>query len=54
MKKIIQTIRVDADLLERARKAANKDRNPYAPSLIQIIERGMELALRELEKTGKL
>jgi uncharacterized protein YfbU (UPF0304 family) len=43
-------IRVDSVLLERARKLSDKDRNPYAPTLIQIVERGLELALRELEK----
>jgi uncharacterized protein YfbU (UPF0304 family) len=50
MKKTQIAIRVDTALLKRARSLSDKNGNPYAPSLIQIIERGLELALRELER----
>lgn len=42
--------RVSPDLAERAKKAADRKVNPYAPTLSQIVARGLELALQELDK----
>jgi predicted transcriptional regulator len=44
------TVRLDEELLARLDKVTDAGRNPYAPSKRQVIERGLELALRELEK----
>ena len=44
------TVRVRDDLLERLRKATDKEKNFYAPTQTQVFERGLELALNELEK----
>jgi hypothetical protein len=50
MNKVQIGFRLDAELVDRARLATDKDKNPYAPTLTQIVERGLELALRELDK----
>lgn len=44
------TARIDEDLVNRLEKATDRSKDPYAPSKSQIIERGIELALRELER----
>jgi hypothetical protein len=41
------SIRLNSQLLERLRKASGR---PLAPTMTKIIERGIELALRELER----
>lgn len=43
------TIRVPSTILARLLKATNKAKNPYAPSVTQILLRGTELALKEVE-----
>ena len=47
MKKMV-SLRLDTKLVELARRASDKDNNPYAPTLTQIVERGIRLALEEL------
>lgn len=47
------SLRISETLLARLRTAADKARNPYAPSLTQVVERGIELALKELERKAK-
>lgn len=46
-------VRLPVALLERLRVAADSNKNPYAPSMTQIVERGIELALRELGRKAK-
>jgi len=46
-------LRLPHELLERLRAVADADKNPYAPTMTQIVERGIILALRELEKRAK-
>jgi hypothetical protein len=46
-------LRLPAELLERLRTAADASKNPYAPSMTQIVERGIILALRELERKAR-
>lgn len=46
--KIAMSIRIDTELKERLDKAC--DAFPYAPSRTAIIERGIILALMELER----
>lgn len=41
-------MRLDSDLLERLRAASQIGQ--YPPTMTQIVERGIELALRELER----
>ena len=50
MKKIAVSFKLPDDLLERLRAAAD---GHYAPTMTAIVERGLELALRELEKKQK-
>lgn len=45
--------RVSYDLAQRVKDAADREQNPFAPSVTQIIVRGLELALQELEKRQK-
>lgn len=42
-------IRVSDDHRSRIDRVTDRDRNPYAPTITQLIERGIELALKELE-----
>lgn len=49
MKSETVTIRLSPELLARLRAASDKGRDPYAPSMTAILERGAELALRELK-----
>jgi hypothetical protein len=43
--------KIDPRLVERLREATEKDgENPYAPTMTQIVERGLELALEERNK----
>jgi len=41
--------RIDTERLARLKTAIAK-LGPYAPSITQVIERGVDLALREMEK----
>lgn len=50
MSKMPMTFRIEAKLLARLEKACDKAKNPYAPTQTQVVERGIELALRELER----
>lgn len=45
-------IRLDPKLLAQARAMTIDSTRPYAPTLTQVIERGMALALDELKKKG--
>jgi hypothetical protein len=45
------SIRLDGRLLAQLRTASNG--GPYAPTVTQIVERGIVLALRELERKGR-
>ncbi len=49
MKEKVITARISNELLARLKKASDKRKNPYAPTITQIIERGLDLALSELE-----
>lgn len=51
--KVPLSLRIDRELLDKLERAVDRSKNPYAPSKTQIIERGIELALRELEKRSK-
>lgn len=44
------TIRLTEESYGRLRRAADRTKDPYAPAITAIAERGIELALRELEK----
>lgn len=48
--KIAVTFRIDPAMKARLDKACDRDRNPYAPSKTRLLERGIELALREMER----
>lgn len=43
-------LRLDPKLLAQARSVSIDSTRPYAPTLTQVIERGIELALEELRK----
>lgn len=43
-------IRLSNELADRLDKATDRIRDPYAPTTTQLIERGLELALKELER----
>jgi hypothetical protein len=47
------TVRLPDELIEAVGRATDKSRDPYAPSVTQVIERGIRLALKELERKGK-
>jgi hypothetical protein len=49
MTKTPVTFRIEDKLLERLKKASSDSKNPYAPTQVQIVERGIELALKEIE-----
>jgi predicted DNA-binding protein len=49
MKKELLSVRLPADLKARLDRASDQTRDPYAPARARIIERGIELALREIE-----
>lgn len=52
--KEIMSIRIDPALKSALDRICDQDRDAYAPSRARIVERGIELALRELEaKRGK-
>lgn len=55
MKNTSRTIaaRIPFDLAQRLDLATDRQKNPYAPTLSQIVVRGIELALAELQKKGK-
>lgn len=42
--------RISLELNERLERAADRTQNIYAPTVSQIITRGIELALEELKK----
>lgn len=44
------TVRIGVELLAKLQKACDKSRSPYAPTKTAVIERGIELALRELAR----
>lgn len=50
MKKTPVAYKINSELIKRL-KAASKGH--YAPTMTAIIERGLELALRELERKAK-
>lgn len=50
MAKTSVTFRIEDKLLERLKKASSDSNSSYAPTQVQIVERGIELALREIEK----
>jgi len=43
-------IRISEELKRRLDRATDRKLDPYAPTLSQIVEHGIELALAELEK----
>lgn len=49
--KIAVTFRISKELKRRLDRACDRDHNPYAPSKTRLIERGIELALREVERS---
>ena len=46
--------RLSDEMWKRLQKAADKKTNPYAPSMTQIVQRGIDLALQELEESSTL
>ena len=52
MTKKQRSYRIDDDLLRRLQEAIRKA-GPYAPTETQVVERGIELAIKELERKGK-
>ncbi len=50
MKENQLTLRLDDELFEKLQRAADKKRNPFAPTMTAIAEHGIKLALKELEK----
>ena len=54
MAKELLSVRIETSLKGRLDKASNQNHNPYAPTKAKIVERGIELALRELDaKKGR-
>lgn len=53
MKRIPISFKLPAELVRRLRSAADHASDPYAPTLTAVVERGIELALRELGKKPK-
>lgn len=49
--KIAVTFRIDKELKARLDNACDSGRNPYAPSKTRLVGRGIELALREVERS---
>ena len=45
------SIRIKPELVEQLRIYSNREVYPYAPSMVAIVERGIQLALAELKKT---
>lgn len=43
-------VRVEKALVKRLRKATVESKNPFSPTISQIVERGIELALKELNR----
>jgi len=48
------SLRIKPDLLRRIRERADRKVHPYAPSITAIIERGITLALDELEEISRV
>jgi len=44
------TIRIPDSQAARLEKATDRSKDPYAPSITQILLRGLELALKEVER----
>jgi predicted transcriptional regulator len=44
------SIRIRDELAEKLERATDRSRNPYAPTKTAVFERGLELALKELER----
>ena len=42
------SVRLPDDQVARLQAATDKSRDPYAPTITRIVERGIELALAEL------
>jgi len=42
-------VRIPAELKDRLSAATNRGADPYAPTITQIVARGIELALAELQ-----
>jgi hypothetical protein len=49
-KRIPIGLKLDAKLLAKLRAKTIESKEPYAPTMTQAIERGIELALVEIEK----
>ena len=47
------TIRLPEHLAEQLRAETDRTKNPYAPTISAIVARGIELALREMERKAK-
>lgn len=46
-------IKMNPRLIRRLRRASDKSKNPLAPSQTQIIEHGVDLALKKIEKENE-
>jgi hypothetical protein len=44
------TVRIPPEIETRLAKATDRKINPYAPSITQVVSRGLELALKEIEQ----
>jgi hypothetical protein len=46
-------VKIDTKVLARLRALTTKSKDPYAPKLSQLLERGAVLAMNEYEETKK-
>ena len=46
-------LKIDTKLLAKLRAVTDRSRNLYAPTQRQIVERGINLAIKELEQARK-
>jgi hypothetical protein len=49
MRKPVVAARINTELKTKLDRATDNRRDPYAPSVANIVERGIELALKEFE-----
>jgi Arc/MetJ-type ribon-helix-helix transcriptional regulator len=47
------TVRLPDELIKELQRATDTGRDPYAPSITKVVERGVRLALLELERKRK-
>lgn len=53
MKKPMLSVRLPAGHLARLRAATDSTKNPYVTTVTKIVERGIDLALKEIDRKKK-